>query len=122
MKAAKAILLTMMVVLQGSVALGQITPTEKAAASGTCSTAHVRDDNAYKINCNGIGVDQGKKIVEILNRVLANQDPTVVNAKLDELLVVASQPAQTQALQAPPNILGLTVTHSLRALTLVPTV
>jgi hypothetical protein len=108
MKAANAILLTM--VLQGSVALSQITPTEKAAASGTFSTAHVGDNNVYNINCSGIGVDQGKKIVEILNRVLANQDPTAVNAKLDELLVVASQPAQTQALQAPPNILGLTVT------------
>jgi hypothetical protein len=106
MKAANAILLTM--VLQGSVALSQTTPTEKAAANGTCSTANVGDNNAYNINCNGIGVDQGKKMVEILNRVLANQDPAAVNAKLDELLVVASQPAQTQ--QALPNILGLTVT------------
>ena len=52
MKAANAILLTM--VLQGSVALSQTTPTEKAAALGTCSTAHVGDNNAYNINCNGI--------------------------------------------------------------------
>jgi hypothetical protein len=108
MKAANAILLT--VVLQGSVALSQTTPTEKAATSGTCSTAPGGDNNTYNINCNGIGADQEKKIVEILNRVLANQDLTAVNAKLDELLVVASQPAQTQALQAPPNILGLAVT------------
>jgi hypothetical protein len=109
MKATNAILLVM--VLQGSVTLSQPIPTERAAASGTCSTAHVGDNNAYNISCNGIGEDQGKKIVEILNRVLANRDPTTVNAKLDELLVVASQPAQTQALQAaPPNILGLTVT------------
>jgi hypothetical protein len=108
MKAANAILLT--IVLQGSVALSQTTRTEKAAASGTCSPRPVADNNAYNINWNGIGVDQGKKIVEILNRVLANQDATTVNAKLDELLVVASQPAQTQALQAPPNILGLTFT------------
>jgi hypothetical protein len=107
MKAANAILLSM--VLQGSVALSQATPTEKAAASGTCSTGP-EDNNAYNINCNGIGVDQGKKILEILNRVLANQDVNTVNAKLDELLVVASQPAQTQALQAPPNILSLNVT------------
>jgi hypothetical protein len=108
MKAANAILLIM--ALQGSVALSQTTPTEKASASGTCSTAPVGDNNAYNINCNGTGVDQGKKIVEILNSVLANQDLTTVNAKLYELIVVASQPAQTQALQAPPNILGLTVT------------
>ena len=101
-----AILLTM--ALQGSVALSQTTPPEKTAASGTCSTAPVADNKTYNINCNGVGVDQGKKIVEILNRVLANQDLSTVNAKLDELLVVASQPAQTQ--QAPPKILGLTVT------------
>jgi hypothetical protein len=102
MKAANAILLT--IVLQGSVALSQTTPTEKAAASGSCSTAPVGDSSTYNINCNGVGVDQGKKIVDVLNKVLANQD---VNAKLDELLVVASQPAQTQA---PPNVLGMTVT------------
>jgi hypothetical protein len=107
MKIANAILLTM--VLQGSVALSQTTPTEKAAVSGACNTAP-GDNNAYNINCTGVGVDQGKKIVEILNKVLANQDLTTVNAKLDELLVVASQPAQTQALQAPPKILDMTVT------------
>jgi hypothetical protein len=108
MKAATTILLTM--VLQGSVALSQTTPTEKAATSGTCSTAPAGDNNAYNLNCNGIGADQGKKIVEILNRVLANQDLTAVNAKLDELLVAASQPAQARGLQAPPNIVGLAVT------------
>ena len=108
MKAANTILLTM--VLQGSVAFSQIAPTEKAAASDTCSTAPAGDNKTYTINCSRVGADQGKKIVEILNRVLANQDLTAVNAKLDELLVAASQPPQTQALQAPPNILGLTVT------------
>jgi hypothetical protein len=106
MKTTNAILLT--ILLQGSVALSQATSTEKAATSAACSTAQVADNNAYNINCIGIGVDQGKKIVEILNRVLANQDPANVNAKLDQLLVVASQTVQTQ--QAPPNILGLTVT------------
>jgi hypothetical protein len=123
MKAAFGILLT--IVLQGSVAFSQTTPTGQATAGGPCSTAHVGDNNAYNINCNGIGEEQGKKIIEILNRVLANQDLTAVNAKLDELLVVASQPAQTQTCvgsncvqngsptivsQAPPSILGLTVT------------
>ena len=108
MKAANAMLLTM--VLQGSVAVSQIAPTEKAAASDTCSTAPAGDNKTYTINCSRVGADQGKKIVEILNRVLANQDLTAVNAKLDELLVAASQPPQAQALQGPPNILGLTVT------------
>ena len=118
MKASIAILLT--IVLQGSVALTQTTPTEKTAAGATCSNAPAEDNNTFNINCNGIGVDQGKKVLELLNRVLANQDLTAVNAKLDELLVVASQPAQTQACvgsncgpnssQTPqgPKILGLT--------------
>ncbi len=109
MKAANAILLMMM--LQGSVALSQILPTDKTAAVGTCSAAHVGDGNTSSINCTGVGVDQGKKIVEILNKVLANQDIATVNAKLDELLVVAAQPVQAQtggAPQAPPNVVGMT--------------
>ena len=111
MKAAITILLTM--VLQGSVALTQTTPTEKTAAGAACSNAPAGDNSTYNINCNGIGVDQGKKILEVLNKVLANQDLTTVNAKLDELLVVASQPAAakgSQTSQGPPNILGLTLT------------
>jgi hypothetical protein len=119
MKAAIAILLT--VAIQGSIVLSQTTPTGEAAATGTCSTAQVGDSNAYNINCNGIGAEQGKKIIEILNRVLANHDLKTVNAKLDELLAVASQPAQTQpcvgsncaqngSQTIAPNILGLTVT------------
>ena len=108
MKAALAILATM--VLQGALVLSQTTPTGKTAASGTCSAAHGGENGSYNINCNGIGVDQGQKIVDLLNKVLVNQDTTAVNAKLDELLVIASQPAQTQTLQAPPKIVGLTVT------------
>lgn len=108
MKTANAILLAM--VLQGSVALSQTTPTEKAPASGgTCNPAP-GDNNTYNISCTGVSGDQGKKIVELLNKVLANQEVTTVNAKLDELLTVASQSAQTQALQAPPKILDMTVT------------
>ena len=106
MKAANAIVLTM--VLQGSVALSQTTPTDKAT-SGACSTASAGDNNTYDIKCTGVGVEQGKKIVEMLNKVLANPDGTAINAKLDELLVAASQPAQTQAQQAPPKILDMTV-------------
>src|SRR5258708_1972663 len=79
MKTVNAILLTM--VLQGSVALSQTTPTEKAPASGTCNPAPAADNNTYNINCNGVGGDQGKKMVEILNKVLANQDLAAVNAK-----------------------------------------
>jgi hypothetical protein len=119
MKAAIAILLT--IVLQGSVALSQTPPTGEVTASGTCSAAHVEDNNTYNINCTGIGAEQGKKIIEILNRVLANQDLTTVGAKLDELLAVASKPAQTQPCAGSncvqngsqptlPTVLGLAVT------------
>jgi hypothetical protein len=124
MKTAIAILLT--IALQGFVARSQTTSTGEAKASGTCSTAHVGDNLTYDINCNGIGEEQGKKIVELLNKILASQDLATVNAKLDELLAVASQPAQAQTCvggncvqngsqtiappQAPPKILGLTVT------------
>lgn len=107
MKAINVILLTM--VLQGSVTLSQTIPTEKTPVIGACNTAP-GDNNTYNINCNGVGADQGKKIIEILNKALANQDLTTVNAKLDELLAVASQPVQTQAPQAPPKILDMTVT------------
>src|SRR5271156_4854757 len=104
MKAPIGILLTLM--LQGSVALSQTTSTEKAAATDPCSTSHVGSNNNYVIDCNGIGADQGKKIVEILQKVLAIQDPAAVNAKLAELLAIASQPATTTS-QQPPKIVGL---------------
>ena len=45
-------------------------------------------------NC-GIGEKQGGKIVELLNRVLANQE------KLDDLIKVASQPRQITVVQSP---------------------
>ena len=59
MKAANAILLTM--VLQGSVAFSQIAPTEKAAASGTCSTAPAGDNNTYTINCTALEQTKARK-------------------------------------------------------------
>ena len=34
--------------------LSQTTPTEQPAASGTCSTATVGDNNSFNINCNGM--------------------------------------------------------------------
>jgi hypothetical protein len=119
MKAAFAILLTM--VLYGSLAHSQTTLTEKAAAGSPCSSSHVGDNNNYVISCNGVGAAQGNKIIEILEKVLASADITAVNAKLNELLAVASQPSPTQTCtgsncvqnasqsQAPPNILGLAV-------------
>lgn len=92
MKAVFVILL--IVVLQ--VALFGQTTTGKAATSGICSPATTGSNNMYFIKCDGVGEAQGKKIISLLNRVLANQDLTAVNAKLDELLELASKPVQTQ--------------------------
>jgi hypothetical protein len=125
MKVAIAILFA--IVLQGSISGSQTIPTAETTASGSCSNAHVAGDNTYNISCNGIGEEQGKKIVELLNKIVGSgQDLDTVNAKLDELLAVASRPAQTQPCvgnncvqsgsqtiappQAPPKILELSVT------------
>jgi hypothetical protein len=93
MKVALASLLP--IVLYVSALCGQTTPAGKASSSGACSPSHVGNNNSYVINCNGIGAAQGKKIVELLNKVLTNSDLAAVNAKLDELVNVASRPNQT---------------------------
>jgi hypothetical protein len=73
------------------VAIGQTQKTGTAVANGTCNLANTGNNNSnIRIDC-GIGKEQGKKIIDLLNKVLANQDR---NAKLDELLKVASQPVQ----------------------------
>jgi hypothetical protein len=73
----------LIIVLQGSLAFSQTIPTEKAAPPGPCSTVLTGDNNTYNVNCTGIGLDQGKKIVEILIGIVINPDPPTVNAKQD---------------------------------------
>lgn len=60
--------------------------TGTATTSGACSPAASGNNNVFTINC-GIGEAQGQKMVDILNKILANQlDPTEVMKKLDEIL------------------------------------
>ena len=62
------------------------TNTGDATTSGPCSPANTGDDNIFTINC-GIGKDQGQRMLDIVNKILANQlDPNAVMAKLDEIL------------------------------------
>lgn len=65
----------------------QTTQTGQATASGPCSPAVTGSDNQFTINCQGIGKEQGQKMLDILNKILANQlDPEAVMTKLDEIL------------------------------------
>lgn len=66
--------------------------TGSASASGACSLANSGNNNSsVVINC-GIGAAQGKKILNILNTMLAHQiDPSAVMKKLDEILAAEKQ-------------------------------
>src|SRR6266513_3183142 len=61
--------------------------TGDATTTGPCSPAVTGSNNQFSINCQGIGKEQGAKMLGILNKILANQlDPEAVMAKLDEIL------------------------------------
>jgi hypothetical protein len=63
----------------------QATATGKADSAGPCSPAVSGNNNTFTINC-GISHKQGQQMLNILNKVLANQiDPEAVMAKLDEI-------------------------------------
>jgi hypothetical protein len=87
MKAAIVILLPL--VLYGS-SFGQTTMSGKATTSGTCSPATTGNNNTYYFHYCGSDPEQGKKMEEILNKILLNQDMAAANAKLDEILRIVS--------------------------------
>jgi len=63
------------------------TTTGKATTSGPCSPAVSGNNNQFTIKCPGINEEKGKRMLEILNKILANElDPEQVMAKLDEIL------------------------------------
>jgi hypothetical protein len=65
----------------------QTTTSGKAETTGPCSPAVTGGNNQFSINCRGIGKEQGQKMLDILNKILANQlNPNAVLAKLDEIL------------------------------------
>jgi hypothetical protein len=73
--------------------------TGNATSNGLCSIANSGNTvENLTINC-GIGKEQGQKIIDMLNSLLASRDTATINAKLDELLAVAQR--------IPPKILGL---------------
>jgi hypothetical protein len=67
---------------------GQSTKTGTASASGNCAVAHSGNNDTITIKNCGIGVEQGDKIVFLLNEVLSRGDLTSINKKLDELLSI----------------------------------
>jgi hypothetical protein len=61
-----------------------------AKSSGECSVAHSGNYDTITIQNCGMGEEQGKKIEELLNKVLTNHDMADANAKLDQLLAIVS--------------------------------
>lgn len=72
-------------------------PAQKPASGnaktrGQCSPATSGNNNTYYFKYCGGDPEQGKKVVELLNRILLNQDTVSANAKLDEILKLLSKP------------------------------
>jgi hypothetical protein len=98
----KVVFLIVLSILMGaSASYGQTTATGKANTSGSCSPAVTGSKNTFVIKC-GVDSAQGKRMIEILNKVLENQiDPTAVMAKLDEILQASRS---SQVVNAPNGI------------------
>jgi hypothetical protein len=77
--------------LWGSVLLAQNVPsTGKATASGACAVSHSGNYDTITIKNCGIGEEQGKKVIKVLDALLKGQDST--DAKLDEILQILKMP------------------------------
>lgn len=60
--------------------------TGNALTSGPCSPSVTGGHNQFTINCPGISSEERKKILDILNKILADRlDETAVMAKLNEI-------------------------------------
>lgn len=86
--------------LTGTFGEGQSTTTGPARTSGTCSVAHSGNNDTIIIKNCGIGKEQGDKIVGMLNKILAGQDPSKIlialEPKLNEILAAESKPTYQQ--------------------------
>jgi hypothetical protein len=93
---------------------GQTTQTGSAKASGNCAVSHSGNYDTITIQNCGIGEEQGKKIIDLLNAVFAKQNHDDQNAKLDELLVIAKRIANPygSVVTYYPNGTRRTVTQS----------
>jgi hypothetical protein len=77
---------------------GQTTSTGRADTTGPCSPAVTGNNNQFNITCKGLSKEQGQRMLDILNKILANElDTQAVMAKLDEILgaVNPNQPTRT---------------------------
>jgi hypothetical protein len=90
-KARMRILVTVCLLGIGSSTYGQTPQTGPATAIGECAVSHSGNYDRINIKNCGIGEEQGKKIIDLLKAVLANQNHDQENAKLDELLVIAKR-------------------------------
>lgn len=62
------------------------TAQQSATTSAPCSPIAPDNSGSITINCPGISKEDGRKMLAILNRILANQiDPELVMVKLDEI-------------------------------------
>ena len=108
------IVILLLVAFHGLPILGQATKNTGAgtSASGTCVIIH-NGSGGDIINLKdcGIGAEQGKKIIEMLNAISANKD---IDAKLDELLELAKRTTNTYGtiITYQPNGLKRSVTAS----------
>ena len=59
-------------------------PTSKAETKGDCSPSVTGNNNNFKFSC-GVGKDQGKQIIALLNKLLAHNDIATVIAKLNDM-------------------------------------
>jgi len=131
MKAAIVILL--IAAFYGLPAQSQTTKTGKATATGACAISHSGNNDTININIKncGIGPEQGKKIIELLDKLKDDRSSEKFSEKLDQLIELASKPYQIQncvgsnclmngtqnnfdqrqfgAAQPPPQITGWTV-------------
>lgn len=59
---------------------------QSATTSGPCSPIAPQNTGSITINCPGVSGEEGRKMLAILNRILANQiNPDLVMVKLDEI-------------------------------------
>ena len=80
------VLLLLLSLFMPALCLSQ-TNTGKAETRGSCSPANTGNVGQITISCSGMSKEQAQKMVEILNKILANQlDTAQVMSKLDEIL------------------------------------